>query len=83
VIESSLCVPILDNDVLTFYVTKLLQSLPECTERFRDGRTGRGQQKSYPWNFLRLLSLGHSPAHCECDSDSNNPRPFSILDLRF
>jgi hypothetical protein len=44
---------------------------------------GGHAQESYPRDFLRLLRVGHSPAHRECDGESKNPCPFSILDFGF
>jgi hypothetical protein len=44
---------------------------------------GADKKNSDAGNFLGLLRLGHSPVHCECKNQSNDPRQFSILDFSF
>jgi hypothetical protein len=56
----------------------------KITERLDAGRVsgeGAGTEVCDPGDF-RWLCL-HSPTHCECDTDGDNPRQFSILDCRF
>jgi hypothetical protein len=46
-----LSVAILDDDILSFYVSKLMQALPKCLKAFRKSRSGAAPKKSYPGEF--------------------------------
>src|SRR5262245_39462466 len=74
---------VLDDDILSLDPSKLAHLLPKRIQEDRATRSSALIQVSYAEDFSRLLRPRLNPAHCECDDESNNPHPFSILDFRF
>jgi hypothetical protein len=57
-IELPLRISVLDGDVLSIYVAKLAQTLPNCLGTDGLGISRESRQIPYPRDFLRLLRLG-------------------------
>jgi hypothetical protein len=48
----------LNDDIFPLHVPEFAQALPECLDAGRVNGTRGCSQIPYPWNFLRLLSIG-------------------------
>ena len=76
-------ISVFGGDVLSFYVTTLAQSHPNSFGTGGVTSCIAPREISYPGNFLRLLRRCLNPTEHECEHDSEDPHPFSILDFRF
>ena len=71
----------LDHKVFSSGCSRDLAALGATPRRkAQDSMNRRFLGGSLSAGFRRLLRRGHSSTHCERDNESNNPRPFSILD---
>src|SRR5262249_19588160 len=66
-VKLSPCISVLDDNILSFNVTKLIEHLPECVDANPVKGRGLTTEKSYPRNFFWLLSLGERNS-CQKDS---------------
>jgi hypothetical protein len=81
IIEFSLCISILNENVAPLHIPKLAQPLPECLNAVcASGRRDR-YQVSDPWELLRLLGQRHALSHN--DQAKQSPQPFETLDFGF
>ena len=73
-------ISVLKDDVLSFDVAKIMETLLKCLNlTCRSGRRAKFQN-TYPGNFPRLLRLSHNATERECENNSEDPHPFSIFD---
>src|SRR5262245_46964744 len=68
-VEFALRISILDVDILSFSVAKLIQSLTECVGASRVKGSGCTTQETYPWDFRWLLRVS-----CKAKRNEHNAK---------
>src|SRR4029450_199240 len=76
-ISLSLCIAVVDDDILTFHVAKLAQTALESFDTCRVGRGRASHQQTYPRNFLWLLRLNGERRETEAESENEPDQPHA------